>query len=79
MFQNSVQVNERIRNLKSKVLDPEAAQMTRSLKGVLLNPCRISSRVSARSAVVLERHRSTSKPERKRRSEGEKEGVGHVL
>lgn len=68
------------RNLKSKVLDPETAQMTRSLKGVLLNPCRISSRVSARrSAVVLERQRSTSKPERKRRSEGEKEGVGHVL
>ena len=74
MFQNSVQVSERIRNLKSKVLDPETSQMTRSLKGVLLNPCRISSRVSARrSAVVLEETKvnfKTREEEEVRRGEG---------
>ena len=62
------------RNLKPKVLDPETAQMTRSLKGVLLNPCRISSRVSARrSAVVLVKTKvnfKTREEEQVRRGEG---------
>lgn len=47
--------------------------MTRSLKGVLLNPCRISSRVSARSAVVLEKTKvnfKTREKEEVRRGEG---------
>ena len=61
------------RNLKPTVQDPETAQMTRSLKSVLLNPCRLSSRVSARrSAVILKRQKPTSEPERKRRLEGKK-------
>ena len=61
------------RNLKPKVQDPETAQRTRSLKSVLLNPCRLSSRVSARrSAVILEKQKPTSEPERKRRLEGKK-------
>ena len=60
------------RNLKPKVQDPETAQRTRSLKSVLLNPCRVSSRVSARSAVILERQKPTSELERKRRLEGRK-------
>lgn len=62
------------RNLKLTVQDPETAQMTRSLKSVLLNPCRLSSRVSARrSAVVLVKTKvnfKTREEEQVRRGEG---------
>ena len=65
------------RNLKPTVQDPETAQMTRSLKSVLLNPCRLSSRVSARrSAVILKRQKPTSEPERKRRLDQVSEETG---